>query len=330
MLNMLESKSELLFSIVIPVYNTEIYLEKCIDSCLSQSIDKNSYEIVIINDGSTDKSLDIIEYYKSKNPIIHVINQQNKGLSHARNVGILHARGRYVWFVDSDDWIEKFSLGQLYNICIKYSPNIISFGAKNISQNIVTKERSIVAKGKTSISGEKLLEMNSFHICSTFYLYSMEFLTKNNLRFFPNIYHEDVEFVPRAIFAAETVFLLNKNLYCVNEREGSITRSFIPKKSDDLLIVADSLIKFFNISGNTVTNKVKTGICTRISTALNSALRNLKDQELEFEDLVNKISNNYLYSICFLKSRSIKHKLEWILFKNPKLFIFMHKIGTKK
>lgn len=330
MINLIDSESELLFSIIIPVYNTEKYLEKCIASCLSQTIDKNCFEIIIVNDGSTDKSVDIIENYRSKNSMIHVIHQQNKGLSQARNVGITHVRGRYVWFLDSDDWIEENSLMQLYSVCVKLLPDIVAFGAKNFSGSLVTKERSLAAIGETSISGKKLLEMNSFKTCSTFYLYSIEFLQKNELRFLPNIYHEDVEFVPRALFFAESVFPLYQNLYCVNEREGSITRSYIPKKSDDLLVVADSLIKFFDISGNTVTKKVRTGICTRISTTLNSALNNVKDHRFEFENLVREISKNNLYVICFMKSRSIKHKIEGALFFSPKIFIFFYQFGKKK
>ena len=92
-------------SIIIPVYNTEEYLPRCLNSCLEQDLLANEYEIIAINDGSSDNSLQILNAYALKYPNIRVINQENRGLGATRNRGLNLAIGEYIWFVDSDDWV---------------------------------------------------------------------------------------------------------------------------------------------------------------------------------------------------------------------------------
>ncbi len=105
------------FSFIVPVYNVEKYLSRCLDSLLSQNY--HCYEIICVNDGSPDNSADILNLYQKKYSNIYVINQDNKGLGAARNTGVKHATGDYVWFVDSDDWIEPDSLNFLSNYIAK-------------------------------------------------------------------------------------------------------------------------------------------------------------------------------------------------------------------
>ena len=101
-------------SIVIPVYNVEKYVNRCLLSVLNQKVSSNEYEIVIVNDGSTDSSLSIVEeMIESYNNVI-LVSQENAGLSAARNRGLLLAKGDYIWFVDSDDWIDDDSLISIF------------------------------------------------------------------------------------------------------------------------------------------------------------------------------------------------------------------------
>lgn len=93
-------------SIIIPVYNVELYIEKCLQSCLSQDIPYDEYEIIVVNDGSPDGSLAIAESIAKTTTNMTIISQKNGGLSAARNTGMSVAKGEYIWFVDSDDWIE--------------------------------------------------------------------------------------------------------------------------------------------------------------------------------------------------------------------------------
>ena len=100
-------------SIIIPVYNVEKYIEKCLLSCIKQDISYEDYEIVVVNDGSPDNSITIVERIAKDYSNIRIINQENQGLSGARNTGMKHAKGNYIWFVDSDDYIEENCLGRI-------------------------------------------------------------------------------------------------------------------------------------------------------------------------------------------------------------------------
>lgn len=103
----------LLLSIVVPVYNVSSYLSRCLDSLLNQSIDSAAYEIIVVNDGSTDSSLNIAQRYAGNHPQIVIVSQKNGGLSAARNSGVKVARGKYIQFVDSDDYLEPDVLNVL-------------------------------------------------------------------------------------------------------------------------------------------------------------------------------------------------------------------------
>ena len=100
-------------SIIIPVYNTEAYLRRCLDSCLHQDLPMDQYEIIAVNDGSTDRSLEILKDYERQYTNIHVYSQENKRQGAARNYGLTKASGEYIWFVDADDWIANNCLRKL-------------------------------------------------------------------------------------------------------------------------------------------------------------------------------------------------------------------------
>ena len=111
-------------SIIIPVYKVEKYLRKCLDSCLHQNISKEDYEIICVNDGSPDNSAQILDEYAAKHPNIRVVTQTNQGLSMARNNGLAVAQGDYVWFIDSDDWIEENCLAGICS-ALKSNPDLL-------------------------------------------------------------------------------------------------------------------------------------------------------------------------------------------------------------
>ena len=101
-------------SLIIPMYNVELYIEKCLNSCINQDLSADEYEIIIVNDGSKDNSLSIAESIAQKHNNVRIITQTNGGLSSARNTGLINSRGEYIWFIDSDDWIEPNVLKELY------------------------------------------------------------------------------------------------------------------------------------------------------------------------------------------------------------------------
>lgn len=112
-------------SVVIPVYNVENYLRQCLDSVINQTLD--DIEIICVNDGSTDSSPDILEEYSRKDSRIRIISQENMGLSGARNTGMKYIKGEYVYFLDSDDYIELDALNQMYNISKNNSLDMLMF-----------------------------------------------------------------------------------------------------------------------------------------------------------------------------------------------------------
>ena len=134
-------------SIIIPVYNVQKYLRKCLDSIVNQTF--KNIEIIIINDGSSDNSLNICKEYSKKDKRINIINKHNEGVSKARNTGLLYATGEYISFIDSDDWVEQNMIEELYNsitsnkadlcICnfIKENKNKRDYIKSNINQKIL-------------------------------------------------------------------------------------------------------------------------------------------------------------------------------------------------
>ncbi len=119
------SNSKILLSIIIPVYNAEKFIHDCLNSLLNQDISAEEYEIICVNDGSTDNSLAILQDYAKSNPNVVVIDKPNGGVSQTRNKGLAASRGEYVWFIDSDDWIARNCLGLIQQQINKYHPSII-------------------------------------------------------------------------------------------------------------------------------------------------------------------------------------------------------------
>ncbi len=206
------------FSIIIPVYNTEKYLSCCIESVLSQTY--TYYEIIIINDGSTDNSKDILENYKS-NLKIRIIEQTNHGLSYTRNIGVKYATGDYILFLDSDDLIEKDLLQKLNDIItdedlIKFSYEELKMGLQVVSDTIEFKSLDGHTALKTLIESKTLFEM------AWLYAYKKEYM--NKYEFTVGKYHEDFGLIPIMINNASKVTSINYPGYIYNrENESSIT-----------------------------------------------------------------------------------------------------------
>ena len=105
----------ILLSLIIPVYKVEAFIYQCLNSIFSQITENNSIELIIVNDGSPDNSMSIVEELTKDKPHITIVNQQNQGLSVARNTGLSHAKGEYVWFIDSDDWLLPNAIEDVLN-----------------------------------------------------------------------------------------------------------------------------------------------------------------------------------------------------------------------
>ena len=206
------------FSIIVPVYNTEKYLKRCLDSIKSQSF--KDYEVIIVNDGSTDNSSSIIGKYS-----YNVINQKNQGLSMARNNGVKKAKGEYLIFLDSDDYIEKDLLKEI-NKSLSNSPDLVRFQIKEVFDNkdyINYKEEPF--ENKTGVEAFKLITKYHFVENAWAYAIKREYYLKEKFSFKKGTYHEDYGLIPLVIIKSKVVNSIDYVGYCYYQRDGSIMNS---------------------------------------------------------------------------------------------------------
>lgn len=302
-------------SIIVPVYNVEPYISECINSILNQEpseIDL-SFEVLIINDGSVDNSIEIVENLIKGRTNFYIINKSNGGLSSARNCGIEMAKGEYLWFIDSDDWISKSSL-KLISKKLHSQPEAIVMSAQTVeSKGNISMTQDVSRFIKESYSGIELLSKEIGRSCVPYTIIRKEILQRHNLRMLVGIYHEDIEFLPRVFFFLKKIVILPEVLYYHRMVSTSITHSLNFKKNFDMIKVAKSLDGFKN---NFIYKAWQKKIFSNIiSLSLNCSLHDCDKMPRDVrEDLQNRLfENRYLFKNMLL-STSIKYKLEWFFF----------------
>lgn len=223
-------------SLIIPVYNVENYLARSLKSAVDQTM--KDIEIIVVNDGSTDKSPEIINEFANKYDNIIVINQNNMGLSGARNTGLKNAKADYIAFMDSDDFIDKKFIETLYNMAIKYNADIaycnyyMYFPEKDSSQCMPFTSRNAIYSNKTAL--KKLIMDTTLHHYAWNKLYKKSLFSDNKIEFY-NIFFEDVATIPRLFYYANKVAVTKKALYYYTKRKGSIINSVSTKKMNDYI-----------------------------------------------------------------------------------------------
>lgn len=295
-------------SLIVPVYNVEAYLKGCLDSLTQQegSI-KNEYEIIIVNDGSTDSSLEIINKYDWKGCNYVVISQDNKGLSGARNTGLQYAKGEYIWFIDSDDIIKNNALYTLLQ-CIQNSIDIINIGYCEVLNGKLSNEYL-----PKEITDDNKYMVTALCVPAPFHVFRHSFLKENNINFYEGIYHEDMEFTPRCAYLAKTVFSIRETLYNYQIRKGSIMTTIRPKRAFDYLIVAESLIEFSLNHGETIkTTPLLETICMSLNNALYIISQAPKTEQKKW---TKEFCANSMFITALMNSKVIKYKIEGYFFK---------------
>lgn len=228
-------------SIIIPAYNIEGYIEKCVNSCLQQDMDHSDYEIIIVNDGSTDRSRQVAEDLASRHGNVRVINKENGGASTARNAGLDAAKGDYIWMIDGDDYIEANCLKLLVGRAYQDVLDVLCFNSKYVYPDGRQCNQYPICKNIGHIySGPDYIAYSPWSA-----LYRREFLISNSLRFLPGILHEDLEFTPRALCLARRIVYIDEYPYYYVQRQDSITNSKRhARRCRDYLTIADSLHAF--------------------------------------------------------------------------------------
>ena len=219
-------------SVIIPVYNGEKYLEECLDSIIGQT--EKDIEIICVDDGSTDRSGEILEEYSRKDKRIQVFHQKNGGASSARNTGIRHARGRYIYFMDCDDILHPGTLDYCFDRAEKESLDMLMFSARAFFEN------EEVEKAHSNYSSYYILTGNYSEICTgrelftkfssnaefkpsvTLFFSRRDLYTENHIQFCEGIMCEDNLFAIQCLEAAKRVEFVNREFYSRRVRASSV------------------------------------------------------------------------------------------------------------
>lgn len=224
-------------SIIIPVYNGEPYLKKCIESVLRQSLQE--FEIIIIDDSSIDKSSQLIRNIQKHEKRIQFIQlKSNKGPGFCRNLALRKAKGRYIMFLDSDDWLEPNAMEQLFLKASKRNSEIVLFGNYNFDEKIKlqSNKEAIIPTlnvNDPNIFTHCLLTTKGLRAMPWGYIFNRNYLKRNKIFFSEGIYFEDVIFTLKSIYFSSRVDVLKKPLYNYRIHKDSITNSCSKKKIDD-------------------------------------------------------------------------------------------------
>lgn len=229
-------------SIIVPVYNVEKYVRLCLDSILNQNLNDDDYEIIIVNDGSTDNSINSIDDIIRNHHNIYLINQNNQGLSMARNNGLYHATGEYVLFIDSDDLIIKNTLSTIINQAYNNKVDLLVADFYKMDDNEINnnpKEVQLTNDNNPQI-------MNGFDLMLKFLIpdqcyvwrtiYRRDFLIDNKIRFIRGICFEDIPFTHECYLKAKRCIRLQIPFYIYRKGHSSISSALNKKKGMDYCI----------------------------------------------------------------------------------------------
>ena len=234
------------YSIIVPVYNVEQFLETCIESILHQNF--IDFEIIAVNDGSTDGSKEILEDYLKKTERLKVIHQRNKGLGGARNTGIQTATGDYLLLLDSDDYLEMNALETLATYLDKYNLDILAFDCNkvDIEGNIIETISVIDYKEKYTPLTQKQFLFFEPTACTK--VYKRTLFTQNKIRFPERLWYEDLATVFRLVPYAKRIGYLKESCYNYVQQPNSITHSV---NTERMMEIIDS----FNLEMDFYKNK---------------------------------------------------------------------------
>lgn len=279
-------------SVVVPVYNVEQYLSKCLDSIIAQTY--SDLEIIVVDDGSTDDSNNICDFYKKQDSRIQVIHKENGGLSDARNVGIDIATGKYICFVDSDDYIEKDYVAQMYEQIRKYCADICCCG------------KIVECRGKKSvINSSSQFVVNSVDVFK-YYLQKKEIDNSavdklyrrelfDNVRFPVGRCYEDIGTIYKIFLKANTIVHIDVPLYHYVVRSGSISHGHYSEKQMDSFYMTKEAVDYIGC----VHPELKEYLNAYYGLELVTTIRRLyyyigkKETERKYADIIEEYTNNF-------------------------------------
>lgn len=317
MTNYIEDNVELLesaglISIIVPVYNVEKYLERCVNSILNQTY--KNFELILINDGSTDGSPQICERYTQMDDRIILIHKKNGGLSDARNTGLKIAKGEYVTFVDSDDLIAPNALQLLITYSVTYNCDVV------ISTKITSFDQAcdcVDAHVNNSIKVDSF-EAEKIIFCENTRWEAWGTLYKANVvkgEMFPlGKLYEDLALVPLLILKANRVCFIDAPIYYYFRRVGSIMDVSKTRVAEDLLEICKQLIKEMNaaIEDKKTLNNINSGILMELCSRVDLAERNYVLNKVFIRKSRRFLRNNCNY-VLMSEVWTFKRKVNFIM-----------------
>jgi glycosyltransferase involved in cell wall biosynthesis len=236
-------------SIIIPIYQVEKYLAKCLDSALAQTFD--DYEIIAVDDGSTDDSGRIADEYALAHPQrIRVIHQQNGGVGAARNTGLKNAKGEYLLFVDSDDTMDAGMLEHLFAQAQRFDADMVICGYRFVEENgaVLSEEREQLPVEQPFTLAKRPEVLQSHH-CVWNRLIRKSLFVDQNIVFTPKVRYDDLEAVVELYPFAKCIVYTDALLYNYLRREGSIMNNRNADKNSDIFTAFDGIISFYGERG---------------------------------------------------------------------------------
>ena len=218
----------MLLSVIIPVYKSEKYIRHTLQSIFGQAFDRSAVEVIVVNDGTPDNSMEIVREFAAREPGIQIIEQENRGLSAARNAGLVRATGKYIWFVDSDDWIEDGFLEKAIPLIREDDTDVFLFRIREHreSDGKIVLERKLLGNEIRETDFLELLQAKIDFTPVQLFLIRKELMDAHQLKFVEGIVHEDMEFAPRMLAFAKKIKTVPWFHYNYLWREsGSLTSS---------------------------------------------------------------------------------------------------------
>ena len=312
-------ESEILASIIIPVFNVELYLKECLDSIFICQNTIHKFEVIVINDGSTDSSLNILDQYKVSYDFI-LINQKNEGISAARNAGIKAAKGKYLLFADSDDFFVPNTLNKLLDFLATSDADIIEYDY----DILYSTESNFKKRGNPKVfsgTGQDVFcewrKTRFYHSMVWTRAVSRSLVVSNHLFFYSNGCCEDVEWSPRIFAYAKSVSYFPLEVYTYRIRENSVTTSvYDPEKRAECIAALVSLYKFSFTDGlspryvKTLREKIYTFYINfikeiKINGEYNNSLVSVLEKNSYLMECSNSFHRRYIYRY-FIKILGIK------------------------
>lgn len=319
-------------SVVVPVYNVEKYLSKCLNSLAHQTLE--DIEIIIVNDGSTDSSQEIIEDFQYRFPLkIKNFTKENGGLSDARNYGLDRAAGEYIGFVDSDDEVSVEMFAEMYSLGKKHSAEIVICNLEKVD------EHGKVLQKLTQIPNlpEKINLKENFSLFSDISYFACNKIFKKELfqelRFKKGVHFEDIQLIPQLVLKSHTIAQTQKYYYQYLERKNSISKTHSLKGLDILKAVDDVGIAFLASEYYTEKNALKNFQILEGVYSFLAFLAFVKDEK-EYEQMSKALldfrkKNNITVSEIFLYKRFGTNYLLSLTWKK-KIYYLLYFLGQEK